>query len=354
MGYTDPTPIQKQAIPVMLAGADLVGQAQTGTGKTLVFGVAIAQGIDPAVEATQAIVLTPTRELANQVTGVVLACGRPSRLRTIALFGGHKIQRDFDALRRPPHIVVGTPGRVLDHLERGTLKLDSVRIAVLDEADQMLDIGFAPAIDRILSYTPRSRQTALFSATMPPFIQRMIRRHLREPQSVQIAPDEPTVDAIEQIYYEVSDRDKLAGLCELLRSEGVKRTLVFRRTQMGVDRLQAALRRKGIAASAIHGGLDQNKRERVLETFRSGEAPVLIATNVASRGLDIDDVSHVVNYDLPQNVEEYVHRIGRTGRAGRTGVAVSFVGEWELNEMAELQAKFGDSLQGRRLALYGG
>lgn len=338
----------------MLAGRDLVGQAQTGTGKTLVFGVAIAQGIDPTIDQTQALVLAPTRELASQVMGVLRTLADARRIRTVALVGGHKIQGDLDALRRPPHVVVGTPGRIADHIERRTLSLNGIRIAVLDEADQMLDIGFAPAIDRILSYTPRERQTALFSATMPPFIRRMIRRHLRDPQWVQIAPEEPTVDAIEQIYFEVSERDKLAGLQELLRDDNVGRVLVFRRTQAGVDRLHDQLQRRGVRASAIHGGLEQNKREKVLAAFRSGEAPVLIATNVASRGLDIDDVTHVVNYDLPQNVEEYVHRIGRTGRAGRAGVAVSFVGEWELNEFSELQAKFGDSLRPRRLALYGG
>ena len=354
LGYTEPTPIQQQAIPIMLSGRDLVGQAQTGTGKTLVFGVAIAQGIDQNVERTQALVLAPTRELAKQVTGMLLSCAQPRGLRIVSLVGGHKMQTDFDALRRPPHIVVGTPGRVADHLERRTLTLDGVRIAVLDEADQMLDIGFAPAIERILAYTPSSRQTALFSATMPPFIRRMIRRHMREPQWVQIAPEELTVEAIEQIYYEVSERDKLSGLCELLTSDGMRRTLVFRRTQIGVDRLQQGLHRRGIQASAIHGGMEQSKREKVLAAFRSGEAPVLIATNVASRGLDIEDVTHVVNYDMPQNVEEYIHRIGRTGRAGRAGVAVSFVGEWELNEFTELQARFGDSLQARRLALYGG
>ncbi|MSQ61981.1 MAG: DEAD/DEAH box helicase [Dehalococcoidia bacterium] len=352
MGYTVPTPIQEEAIPVMLSGSDLVGQAQTGTGKTLVFGATLAQLVDPTLEETQVIVLTPTRELANQVTGVVRAATEQRPVRVVSLFGGHKLQADFDALRRPPHVVVGTPGRVADHLERRTLDLSKVRLAVLDEADQMLDIGFAPAIDHILSYTPRRRQTALFSATMPPFIRRMIRRHMRDPRWIQIAPEEATVDAIEQVYYEVSDRDKVAGLMELIK--GADRMLVFRRTQRGVDDLARALERRGVRAFGIHGGLEQGRREQVLQAFRNGSVPILIATNVASRGLDIDDVSHVVNYDLPQNLEEYIHRIGRTGRAGKTGIAVSFVGEWELGEFDVIHARFGDALKQKRLALYGG
>ena len=352
MGYTVPTPIQEEAIPVMLSGGDLVAQAQTGTGKTLVFGATLAQFVDPTLEETQVIVLTPTRELANQVTGVVRTVTEQRPVRVVSLFGGHKLQADFDALRRPPHVVVGTPGRVADHLERRTLNLSRVRLAVLDEADQMLDIGFAPAIDHILSYTPRKRQTALFSATMPPFIRRMIRRHMRDPRWIQITPEKATVEAIEQVYYEVSDRDKVAGLMELIK--GADRMLIFRRTQRGVDDLARALERRGVRAFAIHGGLEQGKREQVLKAFREGTVPILIATNVASRGLDIDDVSHVVNYDLPQNLEEYVHRIGRTGRAGKAGIAVSFVGEWELEEFDVIHARFGDVLKQRRLALYGG
>ena len=352
MGYTVPTPIQEEAIPVMLSGGDLVAQAQTGTGKTLVFGATLAQFVDPTLEETQVIVLTPTRELANQVTGVVRTVTEQRPVRVVSLFGGHKLQADFDALRQAPHVVVGTPGRVADHLERRTLNLGKVRLVVLDEADQMLDIGFAPAIDHILSYTPRRRQTALFSATMPPYIRRMIRRHMRDPRWIQITPEAETVDAIEQVYYEVSDRDKLEGMLELLK--GSDRMLVFRRTQRGVDNLAQALERRGVRAFAIHGGLEQGRREQVLQAFRDGTVRVLIATNVASRGLDIDDVSHVLNYDLPQNLEEYVHRIGRTGRAGKTGIAVSFVGEWELGEFDAIHARFGDALTRKRLAIYGG
>ncbi|HWO94467.1 MAG TPA: DEAD/DEAH box helicase [Dehalococcoidia bacterium] len=352
MGYVTPTPIQHDAIPIVLRGRDLVGQAQTGTGKTLVFAVAIAQAVDATVDETQAIVLTPTRELTQQVAETVRLLAAARGARTVTLYGGHKMGPDFDALRTPPQVVVGTPGRVADHLERGTLRLGAVRIAVLDEADQMLDIGFAPAIDRILSFTPKERQTALFSATLPPFIRRMIRRHLREPEWVRIEPERRTVDEIEQVYFEVSERDKLEGLIELLADADLRRVLIFRRTQRGVDDLARRLERRGVVAAAIHGGLEQSKRERVLAEFRAGRVRALIATNVASRGLDIDDVTHVINYDMPQNLEEYIHRIGRTGRAGRTGLAISFVGEWELAEFEEIAKAFGDKLQRRVLRLY--
>ncbi len=353
MGFSIPTPIQDQAVPPLLAGRDLVGKAQTGTGKTLAFAVPIAERLNPSVRDVQAIVMVPTRELALQVSLETERVCAGRGINVVALFGGRRIKGDMDALAAGPQVVVGTPGRVIDHLRRGTLQLSTVRIVVLDEADEMLDIGFADDIEHILRRTPTRRQTALFSATMPPFVRRMIQKHMNAPLKVAIDPDETTLITIDQIYYEVSERDKLAGLLELMKSGDMERVLCFRNTQIGVDRLTEQLRRRGVPACGIHGGMSQPERDRVMQSFRSGELKVLIATNVAARGLDIQDVSHVVNYDLPQNTEEYVHRIGRTGRAGRAGNAVTFISEWDLDALPVLQEFVGDNLRKGRLTLYG-
>jgi len=354
MGFKQPTPIQAQGIPPMLAGRDLVGKAQTGTGKTLACALPIAERIDPASPATQAIVLVPTRELATQVAEETVRACASRDLRVVPIVGGRRIKDDLARLAAGAQIVVGTPGRVIDHLRRGTLRLDGVRIVVLDEADEMLDIGFADAIETILRRTPRTRQTALFSATMPPFIRRMVHRYLNDPVRVSIDPEEVTVTTIEQVYYEVSERDKLPGLLELLADPTMQRVLCFRRTQIGVDRLAADLHRRGVAACGIHGGMTQSERDRVMRAFKAGEIRVLIATNVAARGLDIQDVTHVVNYDLPQTTEEYVHRIGRTGRAGHAGTAVTFIAEWDYDGLEVLKRYLNGDLRRGLLQLYGG
>lgn len=331
MGYVEPTPIQSAVIPLLLRGHDTVGQAQTGTGKTAAFAIPIAELLDPAVRAVQAIVLVPTRELCLQVSQEVARLSRGRGLHTVAVYGGAALGPQVEALTRGAQIVVGTPGRVMDHMQRGTLVLDGVRIAVLDEADEMLDVGFAEDMERILRGTPKTRQTALFSATIPPFVDRLIRRYLRQPRWVRIAPEMPTVEAINQLYYVVSEAEKTSALAALLDEWGpAARVLVFRRTQVGVDRLTDELRRAGYAVRALHGGMAQGERQRTLQGFRDGRIPVLVATNVAARGLDIADITHVVNYDMPQTVEEYIHRIGRTGRAGREGTAVLLVGEWDF------------------------
>ncbi len=356
MGFTIPTPIQSQAIPPMLAGRDVVGKAQTGTGKTLAFAVPIADRLDPALRQVQAIVMVPTRELAMQVSLETARACQGRGLTVVALFGGRRINGDLQALAAGPQVVIGTPGRVIDHLQRGSLQLAGVRIVVLDEADEMLDIGFADDIERILRRTPRQRQTCLFSATMPAFIRRMINRHMVTPVQISITPKETTVAAIDQVYYEVSERDKLDGMLELMRDSDagdMTRVLCFRNTQIGVDRLTQQLVRRGVPACGIHGGMSQPERDRVMKSFRNGELRVLIATNVAARGLDIPEVTHVVNYDLPQNTEEYVHRIGRTGRAGRAGTAVTFIGEWDLEGLTVLQRFVGENLRRGRLSLYG-
>jgi ATP-dependent RNA helicase DeaD len=353
MGYRVPTPIQTEVIPLLLAGRDLVGQAQTGTGKTAAFGIPIAMRVDPTSRQTQVVVLVPTRELAMQVGGELERLGRYSGYTVAILYGGAPIARQLRVLEQGAQVVVGTPGRVMDHMQRQSLDLSQVRFAVLDEADEMLDIGFADDMEYILRHTPRSRQTALFSATVPGFIRRLIYRYLRDPQHIHVNPNEATVDEIEQVYYEVSDRDKFAGLCSLLeRHDPSDRYLIFRRTQIGVDRLAADLDRAGYPVRGIHGGLKQEERTRIMAAFRAGDLPILIATNVAARGLDITDISHVVNYDMPDNTEEYVHRIGRTGRAGKTGVAITFADGWDVTMIDAIAGIMGERLQRRLLPIY--
>jgi ATP-dependent RNA helicase DeaD len=249
--------------------------------------------------------------------------------------------------------VVGTPGRVMDHMQRRTLDLSKVSFAVLDEADEMLDIGFADDMEYILRHTPRSRQTALFSATVPGFIRRLIYRYLREPVHVHINPEELTVEEIRQVYYEVSERDKFEGLCSLLEQhDSSDRYLIFRRMQRGVDRLAADLDHAGYPVRGLHGGLRQEERTRIMDAYRAGELPILVATNVASRGLDITGISHVVNYDMPDNAEEYVHRIGRTGRAGRKGTAITLVGEWDLGAIEAIKEMMGERVERCLLPIY--
>ena len=360
LGYAEPTPIQEQIIPAMLEGDDLVGQAQTGTGKTAAFGIPLAETLDPGATHVQSIVLTPTRELAVQVSEELGSLCRYRGLRVLTVYGGQSMNRQLDALKRGVHIVVGTPGRIQDHLGRRTLRLDRVRTAVLDEADEMLDIGFADDIERILRFTPPSRQTALFSATMPSAIHRLVYRHLKHPKWVRIGGEAEPVEHVRQVYYEVASQDKNAGLEELLESghstnadqAGNGQTLIFRRTQRGVERLVEYLRRRGVSVRGIHGGLSQGQRDAVMGAFRAGRLELLVATNVAARGLDIPAISRVINFDTPQNVEEYVHRIGRTSRMGRPGTAVTFVGEWELDDFDPIQRHLGDDLEQGRLAYY--
>ncbi len=346
MGFAAPTDVQRGVIPLMLEGRDVVGQSQTGTGKTIAFGAPIASILDPEEGVVQAIVLVPTRELCLQVAGELEKLGRPRGLDVVAIYGGRAFGPQVDALESGSQIVVGTPGRVLDHIRRGTLRLDSVAVAVLDECDEMLDIGFAEDIDKILSYTPTPRQSALFSATLPPFVLELIDRYLVQPEFVQVRPDQATVAEIEQRYVEVLEQDKVRALRRLMSiGDRESRYLVFRRTQRGVDWLVRRLEYQGARAEGIHGALTQDRREHVMRGFREGRTRVLVATNVAARGLDIEGISHVVNYDIPLTSDEYVHRIGRTGRAGRFGKAVTFVAEWDLEAFDEIKKRIGDSLQ---------
>lgn len=330
MGYITPSPIQIGVIPLMKSGRDVVGQAQTGTGKTAAFGIPLVEKLDANLNEVQAIALCPTRELAMQVAAEITRLASYRGLRVVCVYGGQPIAKQLEKLSPPPQIIVGTPGRVLDHMGRGTLKLDKVRVVVLDEADEMLDIGFAPDMERILRMTPKARQTTLFSATMPSFIKRMIDRYMRSPEWVQVQPEQATVPEIHQVYYEVAARDKGRALQALLREWGeMPRALVFCKMQTTVDRLAADLQRAGYPVEGIHGGMTQGVRTRVMAGFRSGAVKALVSTNVAARGLDIPDVTHVVSFDTPQNAEEYIHRIGRTGRMGKTGTAIMFVSDLE-------------------------
>jgi ATP-dependent RNA helicase DeaD len=353
MGYASPTPIQEAVIRPVHAGQDVVGQAQTGTGKTAAFGIPLAEALAPDVREVQALVLVPTRELAVQVRGELARVSKYCGLRAVALYGGQAISRQIEALEHGAHIIVATPGRLMDHMERGTIRLDRIRFAVLDEADQMLDIGFADDIRRILRYTPSSRQTLLFSATMPGPIRRLADRYMKNPVWLLVGGDAEPVKQVLQVYFEVAERDKLEALEELLTEPSrLTQALVFRRTKIGVDRLVSHLHRRGYDIRAIHGDMTQSQRDEVINRFRTKRLRIMVATNVAARGLDIPAVSHVINYDVPSNVEEYVHRIGRTARMGRSGTAITFVSEWDFQMLDTIQAHVGHDLKKERLSLY--
>ena len=352
IGYTYPTPIQAAVLPPLLEGRDIFGQAQTGSGKTAAFGIPTINRLKPT-GVVGAIILVPTRELCRQVSDELEKLAEGSGLQILSVYGGTRMRGQFTALEKGVDIIVGTPGRVIDHLGRGTLRVDQVKVVILDEADEMLDIGFAEDIEQILRRTPRERQTLLFSATMPGWVQRLIRRYQRNPVHIAIEPERMTVATVEQRYYEVAERDKLDGFLSFEEDFGRDaRLLIFRRMQVGVDRLAQQLTREGWLAQALHGGMAQPDRTRVINAYRSGDLRVLIATNVAARGLDIPDITHVINYDIPQNPEEYVHRIGRTARAGKTGVAITFVSEWDYPYLEAIKAHVGEALQPATLPIY--
>jgi len=353
MGFVRPSEIQSRVIPLLLDGRDVIGQAQTGTGKTAAFGIPLIEGIDEELQHTQSLVLAPTRELAMQIGEELRKIARyiPG-IQVATIYGGASYGRQFDDLKAGAQVVVGTPGRILDHIGRGTLKLSSVDYLILDEADRMLDMGFLPDVERILRRTPRGRQTALFSATVPTVIRILSRRYMRDPAMVHVQPLQITVEEVEQVYYEVADRDKVEGLVSLIDNDPPERAMIFRQTKIGVDRLVATLKRRGLAVSAIHGDMSQSVREHVLREFREGKLTYLVATDVAARGLDIPEVSHVFNYDIPEDSEAYVHRIGRTARMGRSGRAVTFVAEWDADKLPPIQKIVGGLMQRKLLPIY--
>jgi len=352
LGFMAPTPVQDQAIPILQAGRDLFAQAQTGTGKTAAFAIPILERVDTGLRSPQALIVVPTRELALQVTREFGALGKYRHAREVAIYGGVPYGPQERALARGATIVVGTPGRLLDHIERGQLDLAKVGVVILDEADRLLDMGFAPEVRRLLRKLPEKRQTALFSATLSRDVRELAQRFTRNAAQVAIEPERPNVDSVEQVYVEVLEHDKVRVLEELLRRYETDQVLVFRHTKRGVDDLVQKLVRRKHDVAAIHGDMTQRERERTMQRFRDGALHVLIATNVAARGLHIEDISHVVNYDLPEDAEVFTHRVGRTGRAGKLGVAVTFVGEWDFDAFDQLRAKAGVPFRREVLELY--
>ena len=338
VGYEKPSPIQEQAIPPMLEGRDVIGQAQTGSGKTAAFGLPIIEYVDPELREVQALVLTPTRELCIQVTQAIRAYATRKGVDVVAVFGGAPIRSQQAQLKGGGHVVVGTVGRVLDLISRHSLVLHDCRFVVLDEADEMLDLGFLEDVEKILSLTPNSRQTALFSATMPPPIRQLADNYLYDPVHVRVVTDTLTVDTVEQFRVEVKQADKAEKLLEVLAAEKPDQAIVFARTKIRVDQLYKKLRDGGMNVKALHGDMSQGSRDGVMLGFKGGRVPVLVATDVAARGLDISTVTHVVNFDVPISPDVYVHRIGRTGRVGRQGRAVTFVEPKQSKELAAIEA----------------
>jgi len=335
VGYEAPSPIQEQAIPPLLAGSDVIGQAQTGSGKTAAFGLPMLQYVDPSEQEVQALVLTPTRELCIQVTQALRTYGARKGVDVVAVFGGAPIRSQQAQLRAGGHVVVGTVGRVKDLISRHSLMLHSCRFVVLDEADEMLDLGFLEDVEKILALTPSSRQTALFSATMPPEIRRLADQYLYDPITIKVKNPTLTVDTVEQFALELKPRDKPDALVNVLEAERPEQALVFVRTKIRCDQLYRTLRDRGMNVKALHGDMSQGARDGVMISFKDGRLPLLIATDVASRGLDISGISHVINFDVPTSPDVYVHRIGRTGRVGRSGRAITF---YEPRQRREIEA----------------
>jgi len=337
MGFEEATPIQSETIPVALEGKDVIGQAQTGTGKTIAFGLPLLENVDVKNESIQGIVIAPTRELAIQVAEEIYKAAYHKRVRVLSVFGGQDISRQIRSLKKNPHIVVGTPGRLLDHINRKTLRLQNVNTVVLDEADEMLNMGFIEDIEKILAETPEKKQTLLFSATMPAPIRAIAERFMTEPVSVKVKTKEVTVSNIQQYYVEVPEKKKFDTLTRLLDIQSPELAIIFGRTKRRVDELSDALNVRGYSAEGIHGDLSQAKRMSVLRKFKEGSIDVLVATDVAARGLDISGVTHVYNFDIPQDPESYVHRIGRTGRAGKSGLAITFVSPREVSYLHHVE-----------------
>lgn len=338
MGFEEATPIQSQAIPVVLSGVDVIGQAQTGTGKTAAFGIPVLQKVDPMLRKTQVLILSPTRELAIQVADEIRKLAKYMHgVKVLPVYGGQDISRQIKALKGGVQIIIGTPGRLMDHLRRKTIRPDHVHTIVLDEADEMLNMGFREDIETVLEYIPPEHQTVLFSATMPKPILDITRKYQHDAVTIKVVKKELTVANIDQYYYDVKRRDKVDVLCRLLDYHNPKLSLVFCNTKKMVDELAGELTGRGYSAEGLHGDMKQSQRDRVMQNFRKGKTDILIATDVAARGIDVDDVEAVFNYDLPQDDEYYVHRIGRTGRAGRTGKAFSFVKGKEVYKLKDIQ-----------------
>ena len=337
LGYKNPTPIQEETIPLLLQGRDVIGQAQTGTGKTAAFGLPMLDYIDVDDPAVQALVLTPTRELCIQVTQALRAYGEKRGISVVAVFGGAPIREQASRLKESAQVVVGTVGRVMDMIGRHYLFLDSARYVVLDEADEMLDLGFLEDVETILGRCPSGRQTALFSATMPPEIRKLAEKRMYEPETIKVKAATLTIDTVAQFHVEVPDSDKPEKLAEVLKSESPQQAIIFARTKIGVDRLARRLGDKGLRVKTLHGDMSQGSRDGVMIAFKGGRERLLVATDVAARGLDIAGVSHIVNYDIPNSPDIYVHRIGRTGRAGESGRAITFITPKQRSDLEAIE-----------------
>lgn len=351
MDITEPTPIQAEAIPALLAGHDLVGQSATGSGKTLAYGIPLVERLARDKRAVQALVLVPTRELAVQVNAVLSRLAANRRLTTALLVGGKPYGKQISALRYGAQIVVGTPGRIKDHIEQGSLILKQTRICILDEADQMLDIGFAPVIEEILTHTPETRQMALFSATIPDWVAKLEQKFLKDPVKVNITAAMSGQSTIEQIAYQIPQDQKMAALCTLLQSAGGESTLIFGRTKYGVEKLGQQLSKLGFTVGTLHGNKSQRAREDVLSAFRRGQVQTLLATNVAARGLDIAGIYQVINYELPESSELFTHRIGRTGRMGRQGKAITLLVPADVSKWRRMARSLGQVVTLQRLTI---
>lgn len=340
-GYLEPTPVQAGLIPRALVGVDVLGQARTGTGKTAAFVIPILEKLKPGRKGhgPQALILVPTRELAVQVREEVVKLAHGQKIHSVAVYGGKPIRGQIEKLSRGAEVVIGTPGRVLDHMARGTLKFDDLAIVVLDEADRMLDIGFRPDIEKILRRCPRSRQTLLLSATVPPPVERLARSYMRDPETMNFSTNELAVETIEQFYITVEQERKYELLEHLLKRENPQQAIVFCRTKRGTDRIERRLSKRFQHVACIHGDLAQSARDRAMSAFREGKVKILVATDVVGRGIDVSGISHIINYDIPQFCDDYVHRVGRTGRMGREGVAYTFVTPEEGNELTRIEIR---------------
>ncbi len=338
MGFEEASPIQAKAIPVQMEGLDIIGQAQTGTGKTAAFGIPLLQKIDPKNKKLQAIALCPTRELAIQVADEIRNLAKYMHgVKILPIYGGQDIARQIRGLKDGTQIIIGTPGRVMDHMRRKTVKFDQVHTVIMDEADEMLNMGFLEDMETILSQLPEERQTIMFSATMPDAIQKIAKTFQKDPQVVRVVKKELTVPKVTQYYYEVKPKTKVEVMCRLLDMYAPKLSVAFCNTKRQVDELVTELQGRGYFAEGLHGDLKQIQRDRVMNSFRNGRTEILVATDVAARGIDVDDVEAVFNFDIPQDDEYYVHRIGRTGRAGREGIAFSFVVGKEVYKLRDIQ-----------------
>jgi ATP-dependent RNA helicase DeaD len=337
LGFTELFPIQAQAIMPLLDGKDVIGQAQTGTGKTAAFGIPMVERVDPNNKRVQGLVLAPTRELAIQVARRISRFSKYTKLKVLPVYGGESINKQIRALQRGVHIVVGTPGRVIDHLKRGTLNLSSTKIVVLDEADRMLDMGFIDDISYIFSRTPQDRQTSLFSATIEDSVMNICHKYMKNPEKILVSKDEIALEQLDQYYMVVNSRDKIDYLLKMLKKDNVDKAIIFCNTRRSTDWLARKLRHQRYSAESLHAGFTQAQRDRVTNAFRSGKFDFLIATDVAARGLDIDGITHIINFDVPVEAPVYFHRIGRTARNGGKGTAITLVGYGEIPDLNKIK-----------------